>query len=76
MSRCSSQACVQLLHTEMAGCRPPLTQQNRPFDVVLTEIYNFLSRGTINPLLVPGVDQELLASLRYEAMFAKELEER
>jgi len=48
--------------------------QHRPFDIALTETCDFLSRSTINPL--PGVDQELLASLRYEAMFSKkELEE-
>lgn len=40
----------------------------------MTETCDFLSRNTINA--IPGVDQELLASLRYEATYAKrELEE-
>jgi len=40
----------------------------------LTETCDFLSRDTLNAL--PGVDQELLTSMRYEAMYAKkELEE-
>jgi len=56
------------------GTRLTVTQQHRPFDVALTETCDFLSRSTLNSL--PGVDQELLASLRYEAVFAKkELEE-
>lgn len=51
-----------------------LAHQHRPFELALTETRDFLSRSTVSPL--PRVDQELFASLEYEAIFAKkELEE-
>lgn len=66
------------IQAKLNGCRERIRQlteaKHRPFDLALTETCDFLSRNTINAL--PGVDQELLASLRYEAIHAKkELEE-
>ena len=69
-----TEAKVPLMFSTWPETRLTVTQQHRPFDVALTETCDFLSRSTVNPL--PGVDQEFLASLRYEAMFSKkELEE-
>lgn len=66
------------IQANLNSCRERIRQltetKHRPFDLALTETCDFLSGNTVNPL--PGVDQELFASLRYEAMFAKkELEE-
>jgi len=66
------------IQARLNGCRERIRQlteaKHRPFDLALTETCDFLSRDTLNAL--PGVDQELLTSMRYEAMYAKkELEE-
>jgi len=62
------------IQAKLNGCRERIRQlteaKHRPFDLALTETCDYLSRNTVNAL--PGLDQELLVSLRHEAMHAKQ----